>query len=99
LAFHQQAANQLGGDELGGAGEERLGEVTGGRGGYGDGLGGRKWSLFEVAWEAQKPHSAGKADSLYPQNLKTSNPLGTYPLPQTASNAEQITNPMPPKRK
>jgi len=68
LAFHQQAADELGCNLLGGSGEEALGEVLGGRGGYGDGLGGRKWSLFEVAWEAQKPHSAGKADSLYPQN-------------------------------
>jgi len=40
LAFHQQAADQLGGDQLGGAGEEGLGEVLGGRGGYGSGLGG-----------------------------------------------------------
>ena len=29
LAFHQQAADQLGGNELGGAGEEGLGEVLG----------------------------------------------------------------------
>ncbi len=42
LALHQQAANQLGGDDFGGAGEEGLGEsweVLGGRGGYGSGLG------------------------------------------------------------
>jgi len=39
LALHQQAADELGGDELGGAGEERLGKVLGGRGGYGSGLG------------------------------------------------------------
>ena len=38
LAFHQQAANQLRGDDLGGAGEEGLGEVLGGRGGYGGGF-------------------------------------------------------------
>jgi len=31
LAFHQQAADELGGDQLGGAGEEGLGEVLGGR--------------------------------------------------------------------
>jgi len=37
LAFHQQAADELGGDELGGAGEEGWGEVLGGRGGYGSG--------------------------------------------------------------
>ena len=37
LALHQQAANELGGDDFGGAGEERLGEgweLLGGRGGY-----------------------------------------------------------------
>ena len=39
LAFHQQATNQVGGDQLGGAGEEGLREVLGGRGGYGSGLG------------------------------------------------------------
>ena len=38
LAFHQQAADELGGNLLGGAGEEGLGEVLGGRGGYGGGL-------------------------------------------------------------
>jgi len=39
LAFHQQAADQLGCNLLGGAGEEGLGEVLGGRGGYWSGLG------------------------------------------------------------
>ena len=38
LAFHKQAADQLGGNLLGGAGEEGLGEVLGGRGGYGGGF-------------------------------------------------------------
>jgi len=38
LAFHQQAADQLGGNELGGAGEEGLGERWEGLGGYGGGL-------------------------------------------------------------
>ena len=33
-SLHQQAADQLGGNLLGGAGEEGLGEVLGGRGGY-----------------------------------------------------------------
>ena len=37
LAIHQQAANEFGGDLLGGAGEEGLGELLGGRGGYGSG--------------------------------------------------------------
>jgi len=39
LAFHQQAADELGCNLLGGAGEEGWGEVLGGRGGYGSGLG------------------------------------------------------------
>jgi len=41
LAFHQQAADQVGGNLLGGAGEEGWGEVLGGRGGYGSGF----WEL------------------------------------------------------
>jgi len=36
LASHQEAADELGCDHLGGAGEEGLGEVLGKRGGYGD---------------------------------------------------------------
>jgi len=43
LALHQQAADQVGGNLLGGAGEEALGEMVwellGGRGGYGSGFG------------------------------------------------------------
>ena len=39
LAFHQQAADELGGNLLGGAGEKGLGEGLGKRGGYGSGLG------------------------------------------------------------
>ena len=38
LAFHQQAADELGGNLLGGTGEEGLGEGLGERGGYGSGL-------------------------------------------------------------
>ena len=41
LAFHQQAADEVGGDNLSGASEEGLGEVgewRGGLGGYGSGL-------------------------------------------------------------
>jgi hypothetical protein len=38
LAFHKQAADEGGGNLLGGAGEEGLGEVLGKRGGYGSGL-------------------------------------------------------------
>jgi len=43
LAFHQQATDELGGNNLSGAGEEGLGELTwevlGGRDGYRSGLG------------------------------------------------------------
>ena len=35
LALHQQAADELGGNLLGGAGEAGMGEELGGRGGYG----------------------------------------------------------------
>ena len=38
LALHQQAADQIGGGDLGGAGEEGVGEVLGGRGGYSSGI-------------------------------------------------------------
>jgi hypothetical protein len=44
LAFHQQTADELGGDQLSWAGEEALGkgwegwELVGGRGGYGSGF-------------------------------------------------------------
>ena len=38
LPLHQQPADELGGDDLGGAGEEGVGEVLGGRGGYGSGF-------------------------------------------------------------
>jgi hypothetical protein len=39
LAFHQQAADELGGDQLIGAGEEALGKDWEGLGGYGSGSG------------------------------------------------------------
>ncbi len=42
LAFHQQGADELGGDDLGGAGEEGLRERSEERGGYGSGL--RNWA-------------------------------------------------------
>jgi len=50
LALHQQAADELGGDDLGGAGVEGWGKVLGGRGGYGSGLGdGMKHILMHLA--------------------------------------------------
>ncbi len=52
LAFHQQAADELGGNLLGGAGEEGLGEVLGGRGGYGSGfLGARLLNISQACSE------------------------------------------------
>ena len=49
LAFDQQAADEVGGNLLGGAAEEGLGEGLGKRGGYGSGLGRDRerteWSL------------------------------------------------------
>ena len=42
MALHQQTADEVGGAQLGGSGEEGLGEgceELGGRGGYGSGLG------------------------------------------------------------
>ena len=39
LLLHQQAADEVGSDQLGGAAEEGLGEGLGERGGYGSGLG------------------------------------------------------------
>jgi len=41
LALHQQTADEVGGDDLGWAGEEGLGEDLGERGGYGSGLSGK----------------------------------------------------------
>ena len=38
MVFHQKAADELGGDDLGGAEEEGAGQVLGERGGYGSGL-------------------------------------------------------------
>ena len=40
MALHQQAADELGGNQLSGTGEEGLREVLGGRGGYGGCFGG-----------------------------------------------------------
>ena len=39
LPLHQQAADELGGNLLGGAAKDGVGEVLGGRGGYGGRLG------------------------------------------------------------
>jgi len=45
LAFYQQAADELGGNDLGGVGEEALGEmVWEGLGGYGSGF----WGWVEA---------------------------------------------------
>jgi hypothetical protein len=47
LAFHQQAADELGGDRLGRAGEEALGEVLGGLGGYWSGF--KEWHISRLS--------------------------------------------------
>ena len=52
LTFHQQASDEVGGDLLGGAAEEGLGEgweVVRGRGGYGSGLGGDERTCNDYA--------------------------------------------------
>ena len=46
LALHQQAANEVRGNLLGGAGEEGLGESWEVVYGFGSGLGGDGWRLF-----------------------------------------------------
>ena len=59
LTFHQQASDEVGGDMLGGAGEEGLGERWGllrGRSGYGSGLG-DGWRLLGVGWDMQDWHN------------------------------------------
>jgi len=48
--FHQQADSQLGGDHGGGAGEEEVEEVLGGRRGYGSGLGETQNGADTRAW-------------------------------------------------
>jgi len=47
LALHQQTTDELGGDDLGRAGEEGLGEVLGVGGGYGSGFG-----ILELFYES-----------------------------------------------
>jgi len=51
MAFHQQAADELGSDDFGVSSEERLGEsweALGGRGGNGSGLGMKKKHLIQA---------------------------------------------------
>ena len=48
LAFHQQEADELGGNDLRWAGKEGLGEGLGKRGEYRSGLGGGSRSTFEL---------------------------------------------------
>jgi len=57
LALHQQAADEIGGNLLGGTGEEGWGEMVWecweGPGGYGGGLG-DKWRLLEGERDMRK---------------------------------------------
>jgi len=57
LALHQQAADEVGSDQLGGAGEEGLGKVLRGRGGYWNGLGGDGSRLLGGRWDMQEVHN------------------------------------------
>ena len=54
LALHQQAADEIGGNLLGGAGEEGLGECWEGLRGYGSGLQQRSDEIIKVKppWKA-----------------------------------------------
>jgi len=56
LALHQQAADELRGNLLGGAGAEGLGEELGGRGGYGSGFSQTK-GLRVKSKNCPHPHS------------------------------------------
>jgi len=62
FAFHQQAADEVGGNLLSGAGEKGLGEgweALDGRGGYGSGLVGGGWGwvgLGGARWDMRKLH-------------------------------------------
>ena len=63
LTFHQQATDEVGGNLLGRAGEEGLGEVLGERGGYGSGLG-DGWRLLGGDWNMQRLHREHQARRL-----------------------------------
>ena len=52
LAFHQQAADEVGGDQFGGATEECVREGLGKGGGYGSGLSDRRRLLSKTAASA-----------------------------------------------
>ena len=68
LAFYQQATDEVGGDQLGRAGEKALGEgwrVSESRGGYGSGLdGGISISAMVTMqkWQCQRNHKISKCN-------------------------------------
>ena len=67
LILHQQAADELGGDNLSGAGEEGVGEGLGERGGYGSGFcEGVQRSVFGFWWMGDNgaftPHSQAMSE-------------------------------------
>jgi hypothetical protein len=92
LALHQQAADQLGGDLLGGAGEEALGEgreVLDRRGGYGGGFwvdGGRvlsrNWSNNNTLYTESLPpkNMKGKLASIALKSKKLIQDINTFRL-------------------
>jgi len=82
LAFHQQAADELGGDDLSGAGEEGLGEgweVLGERGGYGSGLGDGAFLHWRkvggLAWASPNGVAVGSQPPSQQQPLSSRSPI------------------------
>jgi len=64
LAFHQQAADELGGDLLGGAGKEGMGEVLEKGGGYGSGFSPKQARIEEnPRQDAQASHKQSSTRS------------------------------------
>jgi len=74
LALHQQAADELGCNLLGGSGEEGLGEVLGELGGYGSGYG--IGSIIQKSIINKTVGSSKSFHSSYP-GLTARTPLGT----------------------
>ena len=68
MAFHQPAANQLGGDQLGRAGEEALGEGSETLGGSGNGLGGSGSNLAKIK-TSQKRYEALQEDKSHCRHI------------------------------
>ena len=102
LALHQQAADELGGDDLGGAGEEALGEELGERGGYGSGFGGEMgggyWEGAGICRECKARFNWHKPFRPIHRTEGSSSFEMFNPQENRTLNAKQITNLMPTKR-